>query len=288
MGRFVPSAAVWAVWFAVTVPVPLLLSHASGPVESFPNASEIHMWTFVALPVLAALGALRQRHWARAFLAALITGAVSLAVSVVVFRWFVPLDEPAGWGFFRALPLALVGGVAGFAARFRSGNPPRRWRYVAGGLIAFFGLVTVTAALEVAARESVQQNGKWAAVHRYDAEESVAGCVVTGPDGFRRDVERLTVPVSWSNDGTADIWVGEVDLPAGGAGYVLSCPATEVGLEPVRVGGAVAAMVGWPWAAVWLLGAAPGLTVLADTAVRRRLHERRETRDTGEREAVPG
>lgn len=292
-----PSAAVWAVWFVVTVPAPLLIADVSGPVETFPHGSELHLWTFAALPVLAALGARRwtlgRSRGGAAFLgalgAALVTGVVSLAVSVVVFRWFVPLDEPAGWTFFGALPLALVGGVAGYAAGFRGGGRPRMWRYAAGAVITFFGLVTVTAALGVAARESARpvvdglpadpaivallpehrlEPGRWA-VYRYDAEESVQGCVVTGRDGSRRDVERLTVPVNWSNDGTADIWVGDIDIPETGI-YLLNCPTPDVGISNVRVDGAVAAMVGWPWAAVWLLGAAPGLTILADTALRRR------------------
>ncbi|WP_305788244.1 hypothetical protein [Symbioplanes lichenis] len=275
--RQLPTPSAWALWFVVAVPMPLLVNAATHPLETFPHAHELFLWTVVSLPVLAAL--VRARSWPGALVAGAVTGALALLIIIGLSRWVAPLDQQAGFRVYAALPLALLGAAAGHGLRrlfHGPAGPPRRWRYVAGGVLALLGMIVVPSVIEIAARNSTDSPagapappsgtlaaGRWA-VHRHDAAEGgAAGCEIDG-----RAVGTLAVPVDYSIDATADVWVGTVTIDTPGE-YDLSCPF-DFSARPVDTRGAVSFLVSWPLLLLWLLGATPGLVVLGETYARQR------------------
>ncbi|WP_306214565.1 hypothetical protein [Actinoplanes sp. RD1] len=273
--RALPPPTAWAVWFVAAVPMPLLVNEATHPIETFPHSPELFLWAAVTLPVLAAL--VRAPSFVGALAAGTVTGALALLIIVALSRWVAPLDQQADFRVYATLPSAVLGAAAGFGLRRlwrRPARPPRRWRYAAGGVLALLGMILVTGVIETAALHSTDAPtsvpappsgppaaGRWA-VHRHDAEPGgAAGCTIGG-----RPVDTLTVPVDYSNDGTADVWVATV-TPSGTDD--LRCPF-DWSARPVDTRGAVSYLVSWPFPALWLIGAAPGLIVLAETFARRR------------------
>lgn len=286
-----PSASVWAALCLLTVPTAVLAN--ARVVEVAPRAAEVFWWTQAALPVLGAAAAARwtartgrrrtTAGFGSALLAATLAGALCLLLSVAVYRWVIPFDDPVGWLELVALPAATIGGALGFAFGLRMcAGPPGWYRYAAGGALAALGgylifPTTDAAILHGTGGEATFPYGSHVieaaaggrfAIHRFsDAGEAAPTCVVSGPGRTDEPAVRLTAPVNNSHDATTDFLVAIFSTPSAGS-YTVSCDLAEYGVQPLARGAAPAVRT-WPVPVIVLLGALPGLVIVADTAVRR-------------------
>lgn len=253
-----------------------------------------------------------QRRTASAMLAAVaaatLISAVFVGATMAVYRWVVPLDGAAQWRsvLFGSVPLAICGAAVGHRfelGRVRRSQGPTRRDYVIGGVVAVAGALLAQTTVQLGAEGSSvwSDSPEYGAVGPYAATVGELGelrlpaagqyaifavgfspsnpdCQVTGADRAVVPAKLVTIaPGDYGSDAAAYTWVASFDVPAP-ATYSLSCQTSDeqatytVGEVP-QIRGAVGSLIHWPLVAIWLLGAIPGLLIIAET-VRRRTRRR--------------
>ena len=208
---------------------------------------------------------------------------------------------------------ALVGAVIGYFLGLRgAGDPiglPVRLRYVLGGTFAVAGALVAPVTLQLGAEGSTVEykadayggvgshvssaggpgrltvpNSGWYAIYAVGFSPKHPDCRVAGPGVNDLAADLVTAPPGgYGSDYASFAWVASVDLPAAGT-YMLNCRTSDpdasytVGDVP-EIRGPVRFMIHFPLPVIWLLGALPGLVIIADAA-RRGLAERAEVRET--------
>ena len=299
--RAVPGPFWWFLWAVGSVSAPLMsypLFHRAEDILS--EGPTVSWWMLAPLPLLAAVAAARyatigggQRRdgarWWRAVTVGTVVAGAGLCLSWAVYRWGIPVRRTPGAEALLGLPLAAAGAMLGF----RLGRPGARGgrgsrRIVAGALIAVTGAVLLPATVQRGAEFSFRDFPAGMAETRVDRPVPLplraAGryglyavgsaptgpdCRVTGPGGPGQPVELLGVkPGTPGVDATpAYRWIGAFDVPAAGD-YSLTCRVSDTGADYAvagvpRIRGAVGTLVHWPLAVLFLLGALPGLLMIA-------------------------
>ncbi|MFJ6952389.1 hypothetical protein [Micromonospora aurantiaca (nom. illeg.)] len=303
MSATLPGPGVLTAWLAATVPAPLVFFEWTHRWEEDQPVSTALWWPVLASPVLAAVLAARQpRRPGVALGVSTLVATALLALSLAFFRWVVPLTGEARWG--RALlggaALAVAGALIGYAAGGRlphRARPASRRGYLIGGLAVVFGALLAQSAVRLGAEDSTigQPPHEYGGVGPYSTSAGrftapAAGayaifavgfsptdpdCRVTGGGAEVRTAEPVSVPPGdYGSDAATYSWVATVRVPMPGT-WTLDCRTTDpeasyvVGDVP-EIRGAVSEVIHWPVGVIWLLGAVPGLLIVADTARRRR------------------
>ncbi|KAB1108226.1 hypothetical protein [Micromonospora aurantiaca] len=303
MSATLPGPGVLTAWLAATVPAPLVFFEWTHRWEEDQPVWTALWWPVLASPVLAAVLAARQpRRPGVALGVSTLVATVLLALSLAFFRWVVPLTGEARWG--RALlggaALAVAGALTGYAAGGRlphRARPASRRGYLIGGLAVVFGALLAQSAVGLGAEDSTigQPPHEYGGVGPYSTSAGrftapAAGayaifavgfspadpdCRVTGGGAEVRTAEPVSVPPGdYGSDAATYSWVATVRVPMPGT-WTLDCRTTDpeasyvVGDVP-EIRGAVGEVIHWPVGVIWLLGAVPGLLIVADTARRRR------------------
>ncbi|MEW2442344.1 hypothetical protein [Micromonospora marina] len=206
----------------------------------------------------------------------------------------------ARWG--RALltgaALAVAGALTGYAVgghlTHRARRPASRRGCLVGGLAVVFGALLAQTAVRLGAEDStigqppreyggvgpmsagrftVPAGGAYA-IFSVGFSPADPDCRVTGGSAVRAAEPVSVPPGDYGGDAATYAWVATVRVPSPGT-WTLDCRADDpdasyvVGDVPV-IRGAVGEVIHWPVGAIWLLGAAPGLLIVADSARRRR------------------
>ncbi|MEU2701082.1 hypothetical protein [Micromonospora aurantiaca (nom. illeg.)] len=303
MSATLPGPGVLTAWLAATVPAPLVFFEWTHRWEEDQPVWTALWWPVLASPVLAAVLAARQpRRPGVALGVSTLVATVLLALSLAFFRWVVPLTGEAHWG--RALlggaALAVAGALTGYAAGRRLPHrvrPASRRGYLIGGLAVVFGALLAQSAVRLGAEDSTigQPPHEYGGVGPYSTSAGrftapAAGayaifavgfspadpdCRVTGGGAEVRTAEPVSVPPGdYGSDAATYSWVATVRVPTPGR-WTLDCRTDDpeasyvVGDVP-EIRGAVGEVIHWPVGVIWLLGAVPGLLIVADTARRRR------------------
>lgn len=298
-----PGPGVLAAWLAATVPAPLVVYEWTHRWEEEQPVSTALWWPVLASPVLAAVLAARQprRPAAAVGVSTLVTTSL-LAASLAFFRWVVPLTGEARWG--RALlggaALAVAGALIGYAVGGclpHRARPASRRGYLIGGLTVVIGALLTQSAVRLGAEDSTIQElsreyggvgsyptptGRFTApaagayaIYAVGFAPADPDCRLTGGGSEVRAAEPVSVPPGdYGGDYASFAWVATVRVPTPGS-WTLDCRTSDpdasyvVGDVP-EIRGAVGEMIHWPVGVIWLLGAVPGLLLVADTARRRR------------------
>ncbi|NLU81117.1 hypothetical protein HCA58_22800 [Micromonospora sp. HNM0581] len=249
-----------------------------------------------------------QRRTASAMVAAVVAAtlvsAVFVGATMAVYRWVVPLSGVAAWRsvLFGSVPLAICGAAVGYLfgrGRVRRSPVSPRRGFVLGGIVAVVGALLAETSVQLGAESSTVRYDavEYGAVGPYATSAREQGvlrlpaagryaifavghsprnpdCQVTGVGVPPRSAKLVTIaPGDYGSDYASFAWVASFDVPVPGA-YSLSCRTYDqqasytVGEVP-QIRGAVGALIHWPSIAIWLLGAIPGLLIIADTARRR-------------------
>ncbi|MFC0098533.1 hypothetical protein ACFFKH_13480 [Micromonospora marina] len=298
-----PGPGVLTAWLAATVPAPLVVYEWTHRWEEDQPISTALWWPVLASPVLAAVVAARQprRPAVAVGLSTLVTAAL-LAVSLAYFRWVVPLTGEARWGrvLLGGAALAVAGALIGYVVGGRlphRARPASRRGYLVGGLAVVSGALLAQTAVRLGAEDSTigQPPHEYGGVGPYSTSAGrftvPAGgayaifsvgfspadpdCRVTGGGSAARAAEPVSVPPGdYGGDAATYAWVATLRVPSPGT-WTLDCRADDpeasyvVGDVP-EIRGAVGEVIHWPVGVIWLLGAVPGLLIVADTARRRR------------------
>ncbi|MFI7434173.1 hypothetical protein [Micromonospora haikouensis] len=241
---------------------------------------------------------------AAAVVAATLVSMVFVAATMALYRWVVPLGGTARWRsvLLGSIALAICGAAVGrlLARRpVQGGRRSTRRGFVTGGIAAVAGALLAQTTVQLGAEGSTVRHGpvEYGAVGPYAPSAGEPGkltlpaagpyaifavgfaprdpdCQVTGPDRAVGPARSLTVaPGDYGSDAASLAWVASFDAPLPGT-YSLSCRAPDpeasyaVGEVP-QIRGAVGALVHWPLGAIWLLGAVPGLLIVAEAVSRR-------------------
>ncbi|WP_435055220.1 hypothetical protein [Micromonospora aurantiaca (nom. illeg.)] len=303
MSATLPGPGVLTAWLAATVPAPLVFFEWTHRWEEDQPVSTALWWPVLASPVLAAVLAARQpRRPGVALGVSTLVATALLALSLAFFRWVVPLTGEAHWG--RALlggaALAVAGALIGYAAGGRLPHrvrPASRRGYLIGGLAVVFGALLAQSAVRLGAEDSTigQPPHEYGGVGPYSTSAgrftapatgayaifavgfspADPDCRVTGGGAEVRTAEPVSVPPGdYGSDAATYSWVATVRVPTPGR-WTLGCrtdypeASYVVGAVP-EIRGAVGEVIHWPVGVIWLLGAVPGLLIVADTARRRR------------------
>ncbi|MFE9192791.1 hypothetical protein ACFYL6_24645 [Micromonospora sp. NPDC007208] len=239
-----------------------------------------------------------------AVVAVTLVSTVFVGTTLAVYRWVVPLTGSAPWRdvLVGSVLLAACGATVGHLlgrGRERPGLVPARRGYVAGAIVAVVGALLGQTTVQLGAEGSTEWQDwvEYGAVGPYAASASQSGelrlpaagryavfavgsaprdpdCQVTGVDRVVVSATVVTIaPGDYGGDYASYAWVASFDVPVPGV-YSLSCRTWDqqasytVGKSP-RIRGAVGALIHWPLIAVWLLGAIPGLLIIANTGRRR-------------------
>lgn len=299
----------------MSVSAPLVLYQFFHRAEDVLHKGPTVLWWILApLPVLAAASAARydntgggQRRvgaplWRAVAVGTVVAGAY-LCLSLSVYRWGIPVRQAAGAEAVVGLPLAAAGAVIGYLL----GRPAvrgARWpvRIVVGGLIAVIGALLAPVTVQRGAEFSFSSFPAGPGETRIDRPVPLAlpaaghyglyavdsaptdpDCQVAGSAMPDQMVQLLPVkPGTPGLDATSAYrWIGEFDVAVAGD-YSLTCrvSVTAAGYsvnKAPRIRGAVSMLVHWPLPILWLLGALPGLLMIAD-AVRRQVRRREDSR----------
>jgi hypothetical protein len=226
-----------------------------------------------------------------------LVGTVLMAVTAAFYAAVMPLGGDLPWTLlgWAAPMLAFAGGAVGHlsATRWPAGRASRRRRYVVGALVTVAGALVAPLVVWWGAEDSTVRydEGHYGFVGPGYASTGRSGVVVlpaagryaimaegfapTNPDcrlnGPGLAAQRAGLvsipPADYGGDAVSYSWVASFTVPAPGT-YSLTCRTTDgqgdytVGDVP-EIRGAVASMIHWPILAFWLLGAVPGLLILA-------------------------
>ncbi|MFF4937147.1 hypothetical protein [Micromonospora sp. NPDC000729] len=179
----------------------------------------------------------------------------------------------------------------------RRARPASRRGYLIGGLTMVFGALLAQSAVRLGAEDSTIQElsreyggvGSYAtptgrftapaagayAIYAVGFAPADPDCRLTGGGSEVRAAEPVSVPPGdYGGDAASFAWVATVRVPTPGS-WTLDCRTSDpdasyvVGDVP-EIRGAVGELIHWPVGVIWLLGALPGLLIVADTARRRR------------------
>lgn len=241
---------------------------------------------------------------------AMIVTAGGVAASMNVFLWIIPLSvesaDPAAVFMIGAVLLggAFLGAVIGYLLGRRAGRDPIRLpvriRYLLGATFAVAGALVAPVALELGAEDSTGEykteayggvgpyvssaggpgrltapdSGQYA-IYAVGFSPKDPDCRVAGSGVDDLAASRVTAPPgSYGSDAASFAWVASVTLPAAGT-YSLTCRTSDpaasytVGDVP-EIRGLIRFLIHFPLPAIWLLGALPGLAIVADAARRGR------------------
>jgi len=293
-----------AKWLLVTVPAPLLFFDATHRWEQDQRVSSAVWWCVACVPLLAVALAARRaagrptglRQRGATVAAATLLSLVLLGASLAVYRWTIPLQGTVGWPRVLAggVAAALVGSLIG-ARRVPGGRYPVGFVYFVGAVAVVAGAFLAQTTVRLGAEDSTisYDEGRYGgpgvlnlptagqyAILSVGFSSPRPDCSIAGAGR----VERVTVPPSdYGGDWATYAWIASFHVPGPGA-YPMTCQVSGadgsyvVGDVP-QIRGAVSSMIHWPLAGIWLLGAVPGLLILADVArgdlgsrVRRRRH----------------
>jgi hypothetical protein len=308
-----PSPVGLAAWIAVTVPLPLLFAEATHRWEEDQHVSTALGWTVGALPILAGFVAARwtrRRGIPVDLVAALgVAGLVSalfLAANLAFYRWVVPLTGDIGWtgGWRLVLLLVGAGAVGGYLVGRTGWRPSARWARPGlrlGAVIAVAGAILAPVTVRLGAEDSTiaYDDGRYGGVGpmasapggpgvlvlpaagRYAimamGEPGSADCRVGAPgDQVTRRAEPVRIPPSdYGGDYAVFSWVASFTVSAPGP-YTLDCGTDDANYtvgEVPDIRGAVGSLIHWPPPLIWLIGAIPGLWILAHAGRLRRSRE---------------
>ncbi|MET7667337.1 hypothetical protein [Micromonospora luteifusca] len=249
-----------------------------------------------------------QRRTASAVVAAVVAAtlmsAVFVGATMVVYRCVIPLTGAAQWWrvLFGSVPLAICGAALGHLlerGRVRRSRVSGRRGYVTGGIVAMVGALLAQTTVQLGAEGSTARYGpvEYGTVGRYAASASEMGelrlpaagqyaifavgfsprnpdCQITGADRAVVPAKLITIaPGDYGSDAATYTWVASFDVPVPGT-YSLSCQtydqqASYTAGEVPQIRGSVGSLIHWPLVAIWLLGAIPGLLIIAETLRRR-------------------
>jgi hypothetical protein len=227
-----------------------------------------------------------------------LTGVVLLTGTVAFYTWVMPLGGDLPWAMLGlAAPLlAVVGAAVGHltASRWPDGRPSQRRRYILGAAVTVIGALVAPLVVWWGAEDSTVRydEGSYGSVGPYFASTGKAGvvvlpaagsyavmgmgvtsptnpdCRISGPGLAEARAELVSIPPSdYGGDFATYSWVASFSVPAPGT-YSLTCRAEggdanyTVGDLP-QIRGAVGSLVHWPIIVFWLLGAIPGLLIMA-------------------------
>jgi hypothetical protein len=257
-------------------------------------------------------GCTGQRRTASAMVAAVVAAtlisAVFVGATIAVYRWVIPLGGAAQWRsvLFGSVPLTICGAAVGHMlelGRVRRSQVPTRRGYVTGGIVAMVGALLAQTTVQLGAEGSTMwsDSPEYGAVGPYAASVGELGelrlpaagqyaifavgfspsnpdCQVTGADRAVVPAKLITIaPGDYGDDYATYAWIASFSVSVPGT-YSLSCRTPDqeasytVGEVP-QIRGAVGSLIHWPLIAIWLLGAIPGLLIIAVT-VRRRTRRR--------------
>jgi len=227
-----------------------------------------------------------------------LVGVVLLTGTVAFYAWIMPLGGDLPWAVLGgAAPLlALAGATVGHlnTSRWPTGRPSTRRRTILGAIVTVIGALVAPLVVWWGAEDSTVRydEGRYGFVGPYYASTGRSGivvlpaagryaimgmgvaaptnpdCRVTGPGPTDERAEHVTTPPSdYGDDFASYSWVASFTVATPGT-YSLTCRAEgedanyTVGDLP-EIRGAVSSMVHWPLVVLWLLGAVPGLLILA-------------------------
>jgi hypothetical protein len=233
-----------------------------------------------------------------------LVSAVFLAGSMAWYRWVIPLGGPMSWsnvlwsGLLLAVAGAVIGYVIGLKGRPRS-RRSTRWGFLLGAIVTVVGALLAPVTVQLGAEDSTSRydEGQYGGVGSNAASAGASGvlllpaagryailamgvaphdpdCRVGGPGLTERRATPVSIPPSdYGGDYATYAWIASFTVPAPGT-YSLTCRTNDeqanytVGAVP-QIRGAVGALIHWPLVVIWLLGAVPGLLIIASTVRRR-------------------
>jgi hypothetical protein len=292
---------VVTVWLAVTVAMPLLYFESVHLWEEDQDATSAARWAIASTPfvTIVTAAASARRPGARAvavLLGAAASGWFLLAMALVGWLWIIPLDGSLDVAAV-AVPagvLAAVGAVVGYAVgRMLPAASDRRtgvFGYVVGVVVALVGALVAPTVVRLGAEDStvgfsydgrISRDGvaRLPAAGRYaifgfEEAPREPDCRVAGGGMSGRRADVVTVrPADYEGDATSLMWVATFTASGPGT-YEVTCGGDwdyTVGVAP-QVDGAVGSLIHWPLVLILLLGALPGVVIVANTARRRRKH----------------
>ncbi|MEV0720595.1 hypothetical protein, partial [Asanoa sp. NPDC050611] len=301
--RALPGPAALAAWCFATVTLPLLFFDWTHRWEEDQPVSTALWWAAGAAPLLAATAAAKWRWHARrggllaAGAVATLVAMVFLGGSLAVFRWVIPLTGSADWARVVLSGAVLAGGGGALGYLLGSRRPRRNALaghrgYAVGALVALLGGLFLHTTVRLGAEGSTagpDLGATYGGVGPITPDEGVLtlpsageyaiyaiGFAPSNPDCRvgNAQAKRLTIPPGdYGGDYASYTWIASFEVDAPGT-YPLSCQTPDadasytVGDLP-RVRGLVGAMIHWPLTTIWLLGAIPGLLIIADAVTRR-------------------
>lgn len=253
---------------------------------------------------------------------AMLVATAFLGLSLAVYRWVIPLGgvfDPAPV-LVSGLSLAAVAAVVGHVIGARRPGPqPRvgRGGFVRAAVVAVAGVIVMPMVLEWGAEDSTRAEGAETlggpdmltgvpftvtlptagryGVYGKGFASDEPDCRIDGPGPHDARAELVTIPPGdYGGDAATYTWVAYFDAAAAGDHSVVCEASEEAGVyvvgTPPRIAGAVGTLIHWPLTVICLLGALPGLLMLALRALRRvpvparsdsRRHPRRPRRPGG-------
>jgi hypothetical protein len=228
-----------------------------------------------------------------------------LCLTLVVYRWIIPLQEPPGAAVLVGLPFAAVAAAIGFALGRRSSRSSRSsWpALMAAVAVAVLGALIAPLTVQRGAEVSFEvfppggisslaggpedvtlpAAGRWG-IYGIGSAPANPDCLVTAVGKTARPADRIPIPPARPGADTVPTyrWVAQFDISAPGA-YSVTCQprAAYIVNRPPTIRGAVGALVHWPVPAIWLLGALPGVLVIVDILIRRTRRGRSDRAEPG-------
>ena len=297
---WIPGAWCLFVWGLVTAVIPLGLATAARPVEEARFGGPEMTWWIVGASVLpAAVAAARHPRGRSSLGAALAAGLLAAAVyagtTAAVYQFVFPMEKhPIGLPIVLALVPALAGAAAGHFAGRRRRKRSTGTAVAAGFAVALAGALLVPGTVEDAAQFSLArpagaqpgaqqpptfflpEPGRYTLMAD-GLPPADPGCRLSGPGGVEVPAEPLTVqPREPGYDATpATTTLADVDVDVAGA-YTFTCVSGGDADYYVAGGWTISpvadAVMRWPLPVLLLIGALPGLALVAAALSRRRAH----------------
>ena len=287
----IPGTWCLFVWGLATAVIPLGLAASARPVEEARFGGPELAWWIVGASVLpAAVAAARyprgRSSLGRAMGAGLVTAALYAGATVAVYRFVFPMERhPVDLRVLAALGPALAGALAGHLIRWEPRRPRATTTVAAGFALALAGALLMPGTVQDAAQFSAARpTGPEVSVRdsttfvlpapgRYTlladgTPPADPGCRLTGPGGAQTPAEPLTVqPSEPGYDATpATTTIADVDVAVAGA-YTMACASGGDADYRLAAGWAISpvadALLRWPLPVLLLIGALPGLALVA-------------------------
>ena len=231
------------------------------------------MATILAVAAGLLLGwANRDRRWYRVLVGAVAGSVVHAGVTVLVYRFVIPLDFPIPPALLVPLPVvaAMVGFGAGLLVRRPVGGPSQIQGYALAFVIVLVGVYAVTGFVRVGAEWATARfqpgdtsdatsldlgAGRHAVFATYN--DQPGACTIKSGDGAVLKVRQPSVEFTDNSDSIVTVLFGVFDLSAPGR-VAVDCPRGRIG-RPPEVRGPLGHLLFVPIALLCLIGAIPGL-----------------------------